>query len=237
MCKLVQFRTLSTGNRCCNSITSFIPKHNPAHKDDIVKINNFITSSNKLLILTGAGVSTESGIPDYRSEGVGLYARSTNRPVQYQEFVKKENVRKRYWARNYVGWPRFSSFKPNLIHDIICDLELKHEKVSCVVTQNVDRLHSKAGSRNVIELHGSAFKVICISCNNTIDRHVFQTVLEKLNPTMKSTTDMIRPDGDVDIPQVRIKLCSLQRLCRIRNMQGLCLSTYVGIYNGVQRES
>jgi NAD-dependent deacetylase sirtuin 4 len=84
-----------------------------------------------------------------------------------------------------------------------------HGKVCCVVTQNVDRLHTKAGSKHVIELHGSAFKVICIDCNNTIDRHNFQTILEEMNPHMKGTSLMIRPDGDVDISQVVTSLMLL----------------------------
>lgn len=201
MCGLFQHRTLSLANKSVSSLLPFVPKHSPASEDDIERVNNFVNSADKLLILTGAGISTESGIPDYRSEGVGLYARSSRRPVQYQDFLKRENIRKRYWARNYVGWPRFSSFLPNVVHITIKDLEARG-KVCCVVTQNVDGLHTKAGSKRVIELHGSAFKVICLDCGNTIDRHNFQTILEEMNPHMKRTSLMIRPDGDVDISQV-----------------------------------
>jgi NAD-dependent deacetylase sirtuin 4 len=85
---------------------------------------------------------------------------------------------------------------------MIKDLEVKHGKVCCVVTQNVDKLHTKAGSKRVIELHGSAFKVMCLHCDNTMDRHNFQTILEEMNPHMKGTSMMIAPDGDVDIMQV-----------------------------------
>lgn len=205
MCRLFQYRTFSCANRSVSNHLPFVPKHNPAHGDDIERVSNFVNSANKLLILTGAGISTESGIPDYRSEGVGLYARSSRRPVQYQDFLKREAMRKRYWARNYVGWPKFSSFLPNDVHIMIRDLEA-YGKVCCVVTQNVDRLHTKAGSKHVIELHGSTFKVICVDCNNTIDRHNFQTILEEMNPHMKGTSLMIRPDGDVDISQVIINL-------------------------------
>jgi NAD-dependent deacetylase sirtuin 4 len=200
MCRQFQYRTFSLANRTISNLP-FVPKHSPAHDGDIQKVSNFVNSANKLLILTGAGISTESGIPDYRSEGVGLYARSSRRPVQYQDFLKREAMRKRYWARNYVGWPRFSSFLPNAVHIMIKDLEARG-KVCCVVTQNVDRLHTKAGSKRVIELHGSAFNVICVDCNNIIDRHNFQTILEEMNPHMKGTSLMIRPDGDVDISQV-----------------------------------
>lgn len=202
MCGLHLYRAFSSANKCYNSLFPCVPRYCPAQDDDIEKIDNFINSASKLVILTGAGVSTESGIPDYRSEGVGLYARTSRRPIQYQDFVNKEATRKRYWARNYVGWPRFSSFLPNAVHITIKDLEIKHEKVCCVVTQNVDRLHTKAGSNHVIELHGSAFKVMCLGCDNTVDRHYFQAVLEEMNPYMKGESMMIRPDGDVDISQV-----------------------------------
>lgn len=202
MCRLHLCRAFSSGNKRYSSLFPFVPKYTPAHDDDIEKINNFVNSASKLLILTGAGISTESGIPDYRSEGVGLYSRSSRRPVQYQDFVKREATRKRYWARNYVAWPRFSSFLPNIVHFMIKDLEVKHEKVRCVVTQNVDRLHTKAGSKRVVELHGSAFNVMCLGCDNTVDRHYFQAVLEEMNPYMERESVMIRPDGDVDISQV-----------------------------------
>lgn len=215
MCGVLQYRAFSTPNKCYSSLLTFVPKHRPANDDDIEKISSFINSANKLLILTGAGISTESGIPDYRSEGVGLYARSARKPIQYQDFIKGEVTRKRYWARNYVGWPRFSSFLPNPVHIMIRDLEIKHGKVCCVVTQNVDRLHTKAGSKRVIELHGSAFKVMCLGCDSTMDRHHFQTILEEMNPYMKGASMMIRPDGDVDISQVietliHVSYCTLK---------------------------
>ncbi|XP_069698982.1 NAD-dependent protein deacylase Sirt4 [Periplaneta americana] len=199
MCGLLQCRTISAKTFCTHLL--FVPKYNPVHDEDIERLNNFINFSKKLLILTGAGISTESGIPDYRSQGVGLYARSSNRPVQYQDFVKKEHIRKRYWARNYVGWPRFSSFRPNSTHTMVRDLEVTYGRVSCVVTQNVDRLHNKAGSQNVIELHGTAFNVMCLGCDNKIDRQHLQSLLEERNPHIKATSTMIRPDGDVDISQ------------------------------------
>lgn len=183
--------------------SSFVPKHKPVKEEDIDKLARLLSVSKNIVILTGAGVSTESGIPDYRSEGVGLYARSTNRPVQYRDFLKAENVRKRYWARNYVGWPRFSSFSPNAIHMSISKLTNESGVVQCVVTQNVDGLHIKADTRNVIELHGTAFRVLCLNCNYSIDRHSFQNVLADLNPEMAIVQQMIRPDGDVEMNQVR----------------------------------
>lgn len=85
---------------------TFVPKCKPVKDSDVLRLKEFIDSHNKICILTGAGISTESGIPDYRSEGVGLYARSTRRPVLYKDFCASESIRRRYWARNYVGWPR-----------------------------------------------------------------------------------------------------------------------------------
>lgn len=140
------------------------------------------------------------GIPDYRSEGVGLYARTNHKPIQHMEFVKSAHVRRRYWARNFVGWPTFSATEPNATHHALARFE-REGRLQCVVTQNVDRLHNKAGTKNVIELHGSGYVVKCLSCDYRIDRHEFQNILNALNPEFKDAPDMIRPDGDVEIPQ------------------------------------
>ena len=104
--------------------SSFVPRSEEATAEEIAKLGEFVSKSKRLFVLTGAGISTESGIPDYRSEGVGLYATSKNRPVQYADFLKNAEIRQRYWARNYVGWPRFSSFKPNEAHKVLGHLEL-----------------------------------------------------------------------------------------------------------------
>lgn len=130
---------------------------------------------------------------------MGLYARSNHKPVQHMEFVKSSAVRKRYWARNFVGWPKFSATQPNATHHALARFE-REERVQAVVTQNVDRLHTKAGSRNVVEVHGSGYVVKCLSCEYRIDRHEFQSILASLNPAFKDAPDMIRPDGDVEIP-------------------------------------
>ncbi|XP_071448197.1 NAD-dependent protein deacylase Sirt4 [Hetaerina americana] len=186
-------------------VVDFVPKYAPAKENDIKRLCEFVTDVSKLLVVTGAGISTESGIPDYRSEGVGLYARSNSRPVQYQDFVKYSEVRKRYWARNFVAWPRFSVFQPNICHLTLSQWE-DNGKVRGIVTQNVDRLHQKAGSKRVIELHGSGYEVGCLTCKNVISRHDFQNILEGLNPTLKSVAAAsIRPDGDVDISQEQIQ--------------------------------
>lgn len=181
----------------------FVPKHNPARQEDIKALENFLIDKPNTLVLTGAGISTESGIPDYRSEGVGLYARSNHKPIQHQEFVKSSATRKRYWARNYIGWESFSRREPNSTHYSLAKFE-REGRISGIVTQNVDRLHTKGGSKNVIELHGSGYEVICLNCDYMIDRHEFQMILKQMNPTVSQPdviSSMIRPDGDVDLPQ------------------------------------
>ncbi|KAK0167133.1 hypothetical protein PV327_004570 [Microctonus hyperodae] len=183
---------------------AFVPKHIPPNPDDLNRFQHFLENSGLLCVLTGAGISTESGIPDYRSEGVGLYATSNRRPVLYQDFRSKEHIRRRYWARNYIGWPRFSNFQPNNIHKVLKYLE-DSNRVSCIVTQNVDGLHSKAGSRNIIELHGTAHTVMCLSCDERISRHDFQKVLNELNPTVNAVSQEIRPDGDVELTEEQME--------------------------------
>lgn len=98
---------------------------------------------------------------------------------------------------------RFSSIKANSVHEILKKLE-DHNKIRCIITQNVDNLHTKAGSKKVIELHGTAFKVMCLNCNERICRYQLQEILDRMNPDMTGTSEMIRPDGDVDISQVNV---------------------------------
>lgn len=129
-----------------------------------------------------------------------MYARTTNRPVQHIEFIRSEKVRQRYWARNFVAWPRFSAVRPNATHYALAKFE-REQRISAIVTQNVDKLHTKAGNKLVTELHGSGYTVTCMSCSFRIDRHAFQDILNGLNADMVDRSDLMRPDGDVDIPQ------------------------------------
>lgn len=157
--------------------------------------------------MTGAGISTESGIPDYRSEEVGLYARSKNRPIQYQDFIKSERHRRRYWARNFVGWPRFGFHAPNAAHHALASWE-RRGRVHWLITQNVDALHFKAGSRRVTELHGSAHRVICLKCHHVVDREQFQRTLEAFNPEFASShlaSSEAAPDGDVQLTDDQVR--------------------------------
>lgn len=151
----------------------------------------------------GAGVSTESGIPDYRSVDVGLYAKSKFRPITFQQFISNPELRIRYWARNYVGWPRFSSVLPNYTHIFLKKLE-DMNKIIHIITQNVDNLHTKAGSKNVLEMHGTSYIVHCLTCNYLVDRHKFQNVLSTLNPqVLINELYTIKPDCDAEITPVR----------------------------------
>ena len=123
---------------------SFVPKAEPVKSHDIQVLESFVNDSRRLFILSGAGLSTESGLPDYRSKDVGLYERTNRRPMMYQEFTKSSSARQKYWARNFVGWPWFSKAQPNDSHLALYEWE-QSGRVSNIVTQNVDRLHHKAG--------------------------------------------------------------------------------------------
>nr|CAH0107347.1 unnamed protein product [Daphnia galeata] len=183
-----------------NANLTFVPHHEAVIESQLEKLQMLIDNSTNLLILTGAGISTESGIPDYRSESVGLYARSNHRPIQHQDFMKFKHFRQRYWARNFIGWPTFSNVQPNVSHQILADWE-RHGKISSVVTQNVDRLHQKAESKAVVELHGCAYEVKCMKCNYEISRHDFQNLLIELNPSLSVQNIEMRPDADVELSQ------------------------------------
>lgn len=150
----------------------------------------------RIVVLTGAGCSTESGIPDYR--GPGTRARARN-PIQHMEFLSSPQVRARYWARSLIGWPRFSSALPNAAHHALAALEQDGHVVG-LITQNVDRLHHAAGSSRVIELHGALADVRCLSCGSRVARSAVQERLLTLNPGFLAQQVELRPDGDAELP-------------------------------------
>ncbi|MBU8895097.1 NAD-dependent protein deacetylase [Corallococcus sp. H22C18031201] len=150
----------------------------------------------RIVALTGAGCSTESGIPDYR--GPGTRARARN-PIQHREFLTKPEVRARYWARSLLGWPRFSSARPNPAHRALAELE-RDGHVLGLITQNVDRLHHDAGSVRVIELHGALSRVRCLDCGGMETRPDLQNRLLAINPDFSHTPTEWRPDGDAELP-------------------------------------
>ncbi len=128
---------------------TFVPHHESVHESELEQLQELVDTSTSVLVLSGAGVSTESGIPDYRSEGVGLYARSNHRPIQHQDFMKSATMRQRYWARNFVGWPNFSSVQPNTSHMALAAWE-RLGKLTGIVTQNVTN-HSLASRKKLFE--------------------------------------------------------------------------------------
>ncbi len=148
------------------------------------------------MVLSGAGISTESGIPDYRSP-----SRKPRRPpIRYQEFVGNDHVRRRYWARSTVGWQRVARAKPNRGHKALAKLEADG-LVSAVVTQNVDGLHQQAGSTRVLDLHGQLAWVRCLRCFDSVRREVLQRRLLEANPALRSADARFAPDGDADVAQ------------------------------------
>ena len=151
----------------------------------------------RLVALTGAGCSTDSGIPDYR--GPGTLARARN-PVQYRAFVEDPIARQRYWARSMLGWPRFSAARPNGAHRALAALE-QAGVLRGIITQNVDRLHHAAGSARVVELHGALAEVICLACGALEARAALQDRLARLNPWWDAEVELA-PDGDAELTQV-----------------------------------
>jgi len=155
----------------------------------------FLSKTNTLAVLSGAGVSTASGIPDYRDRN-GDWKHS--QPIQFNDFVRTANTRKRYWARSYIGWQRFSAARPNAGHHALADLEASG-KVDTLITQNVDRLHQAAGSDRVIDLHGDLRNVRCVECRGPQPRAEFQQDLKALNPTWHAEVFRYKPDGDAEL--------------------------------------
>jgi NAD-dependent SIR2 family protein deacetylase len=147
-----------------------------------------------ILVLTGAGVSTESGIPDYRGEG-----KTERHPMTFDVFMGTEAARARYWARSYVGWSVIANAKPNASHFALAQAE-SLGRISHIITQNVDSLHQQAGSKKVTELHGRLDKVICMTCRALIDRLRMDDLIEDLNPTIRKDLSVeFTPDGDAEV--------------------------------------
>ena len=159
-------------------------------------IHEFLSNYPLLAVLTGAGISTASGIPAYRDRNGHWKHRQ---PMQFGEFVGSEKARQKYWSRSYIGWHRFSSASPNTAHRALAKLEASGA-VHTLITQNVDGLHGAAGTRSLVELHGNLDRVICTRCDATEARSRFQEKLARLNPRQRTAATALRPDGDVDVP-------------------------------------
>lgn len=160
-----------------------------------LRLAEFIDRHPRLLLLTGAGVSTDSGIPDYRDQQ-GAWKR--RQPVQHQDFMAQLPVRQRYWGRSLIGWPLIREARPNGAHHGIAGLEaLGHSNL--LVTQNVDRLHQQAGSRDVLDLHGRIDEVRCMTCDYRVSRDWVHECSAERNPRFRELTATAAPDGDADL--------------------------------------
>jgi NAD-dependent SIR2 family protein deacetylase len=162
-------------------------------------LREFVAHTRRLFVLTGAGCSTGSGIPDYR-DASGEWKRVA-RPVTLQAFVGDERARRRYWARSLVGWKRMGAARPNDAHRALAALQ-HGGQVERLVTQNVDGLHQAAGSRDVIDLHGRVDVVRCMSCGLRLPRERVQAELARLNPDFVGLAAVEAPDGDADLEGV-----------------------------------
>lgn len=157
-----------------------------------------------VLVLTGAGVSTDSGIPDYRGPKGSLLR---HRPMTYQEFLHEPSARHRYWARSFVGWRHMAMASPNPIHRSLARWEATG-KISGIVTQNVDGLHVSAGSLNVIALHGDLEQISCLDCGALENRQSLDARLHEANPGYLERIDLdpslVNPDGDVSLDEAHV---------------------------------
>jgi NAD-dependent SIR2 family protein deacetylase len=167
-----------------------------------------LLSGRRVAVLTGAGVSTDSGIPDYRGSGAPVRT-----PMTVQAFLAGHASRQRYWAGSHLGWRRFSAAQPNPGHRALADLELAGV-VNGIVTQNVDGLHLQAGSRHVVDLHGSVAQVRCLDCGQQFAREDIAERMARENPWLDSPDSVrLNPDGDVDVDDVEAVIVPTCTVC------------------------
>jgi NAD-dependent SIR2 family protein deacetylase len=168
----------------------------PPTVDSVSALADLLTDSGAV-VLSGAGLSTDSGIPDYRG-ATGSLRRHT--PMTYQTFTRDPRGRHRYWARSYVGWRQIERARPNDGHRAVAALQ-QAGAVGEVITQNVDGLHQAGGARDVVELHGGLDRTVCLGCGDVADRAALDVRLRAANPGFRPEgTDEVNPDGDVELP-------------------------------------
>lgn len=165
--------------------------------DDAVSDIVEVLAGRRIVAVTGAGVSTDSGIPDYRGEGA-----PKRTPMTFTQFAVDPDYRKRYWAGSHLGWSRFQAARPNAGHRALASMEATGV-VTGVVTQNVDGLHIRAGSRRVVDLHGSADRVSCMTCGQTFARQSIADRIDEANPWIGDPgISTLNPDGDAEVTDV-----------------------------------
>ena len=155
-----------------------------------------LVADGDVVVLSGAGLSTDSGIPDYRG-ATGSLRRHT--PMTYQTFLRDPRGRHRYWARSFVGWRQIRAARPNAGHRAVAELQAAG-LLSGVITQNVDGLHQAAGARDVLELHGGLDRTVCLACGDVADRGELHERLHAVNPHFGPHVDEVNPDGDAELP-------------------------------------
>ncbi|WP_461121059.1 NAD-dependent protein deacetylase [Saccharothrix stipae] len=165
--------------------------------DEVVRV----VADGRVLVLSGAGLSTESGIPDYRGAS-GSLRRHT--PMTYDEFVGSVEGRRRYWARSHLGWRTIARAAPNAGHHAVAELHARGH-LSGVITQNVDGLHQAARTPDVVELHGSLDRVVCLDCGAAGPREDLDRRFRAANPAFEATATRVNPDGDVDLPEPEVR--------------------------------
>ncbi|MFJ5711804.1 NAD-dependent protein deacetylase [Streptomyces sp. NPDC093105] len=159
-----------------------------------------VVRAGRVVVLSGAGISTESGIPDYRGEGGSL---SRHTPMTYQDFTGGAPARRRYWARSHLGWRTFGRARPNDGHRAVAAFG-RAGLLTGVITQNVDGLHQAAGSDGVVDLHGSLDRVVCLGCGDVSARRELARRLEEANPGFDPVPAAMNPDGDADLTDEQV---------------------------------
>ena len=162
----------------------------------------FIEEHPRLVVLTGAGISTDSGIPDYRDRNAQW---KRKQPVQHHDFMQHIETRQRFWARSLIGWPVMRDAKPNAAHLKLAELE-RSGHISLLITQNVDGLHQQAGQQNMIDLHGRSDRVLCTGCAAQYSRDQVHTWMLEENQGFKDFQATAAPDGDADLEDVDFSL-------------------------------
>ncbi len=172
-----------------------VPRTYALRVDDLIERLAQLLAAGDVVALSGAGISTDSGIPDYRGP---TGERRRHPPMTYREFVSDHAARRRYWARSQVGWRYVTRARPNPAHVALADLE-RGGWISGLVTQNVDGLHPAAGSRAVVELHGNLARTVCLDCGDVRTRRELADRLDALNPGFAAAPSRLAPDGDADL--------------------------------------